>query len=131
MKKNMYTFLVLALLFVTSPVLAQSNYTVRMPNSGVFKLTRYGGHELIFEWVVPRNIGGDTYEGETIYEMSKAIAAPYPFLQFDYWTITRGDDNYLYGVCRILYIYTDLAVLTITGLRGSPDTMVVNMGGGL
>lgn len=131
MKKNMYTFLVLALLFVTSPVLAQSNYTVRMPNSGVFKLAQYGGYELLFEWVVPRNIGGDTYEGETVYEMSKAIAAQYPFLRLDYWRITRGEDNYLYGYCIIRYTSQDLAVLTITGLRGTPDTMVVNMGGGL
>lgn len=131
MKKNMYTFLVLALLFVTSPVLAQSNYIVRMPNSGVFKLAQYDRGSLTFEWVVPRNIGGDTYEGETVYEMSKAIAAQYSFLQLGYWGITRADDNYLYGYCIIRYTSPDLAILTITGLRGTPDTVVVNMDGGL
>lgn len=131
MKKNIYTFWVLTLLFVANPVLAQSNYTVRMPDSGVFKLVKYGSDSLTFEWKVPRNIGGDNYEGETAYIMSKEIATPYSFLQFHSWGITRGDDNYLYGYCVIRYSYPDLAVLTITGLRGTPDTVVVNVGGGL
>lgn len=129
MKKNMYVFWVLTLLFVASPVLAQNNFNVSMPNSGVFKLVQHDRHELLFEWKVPRNIGGDTYEGETAYEMSKAIAAPYSFLQFYNWGISRADNDYLYGYCRIVYIYVDYCVLTITGLRDSPDTVVVNMGG--
>lgn len=129
MKKNMYVFWVLTLLFVASPVLAQNNYTVRMPDYGVFKLVEHGSRELLFEWKLPRNIGGDTYEGETAYVMSKAIAAQYPFLYFYNWGISRADNDYLYGYCRIVYTYDDYCVLTITGLRDSPNTVVVNMGG--
>lgn len=127
MKKNMYTFLVLALLFVTNPILAQENYTVRTP--GPFKLVEYGSRELIFEWIVPRNIGGDSYEGETAYLMSKWIADQYSFLYFYDWGISRADNDNLYGYCRIIYTGEDDCVLTITGLRGTPDTMVINVGG--
>ena len=125
MKKLITVFFVLtSLLLWANPTSAYGQVTINIPSS-YFELADYDTHTLIFEWKIPRIGSGDNYEGEYIYEMCTGVAQQYPFINFDFWTITRGDDEYLYGYSRFYYTPCEETTLTITGIANGPITIEV------
>ena len=125
MKKLITVFFVLtSLLLWANPTSAYGQYTINMP-PGNFELTQYSTHTLNFEWKLPKHLGGDTYEGETIYEMCKWVDANYPFITFKNWTISRMDDEYTYGYCQFSFDSCEETTLTITGIINGPITIEV------
>ena len=124
MKKLITVFFVtLTLLFTANPITAQeSNINVNFPSTNVFEFQGLSNGLFGFNWKIPRYTG-DTYQGQTAYEMLEWTVANSSYLVHLYtWSCTRSDENYIYGTAALEIGPSD--TVTITGL--SQGTILVD-----
>lgn len=125
------SMIMVGLLFTSQSASAQENVNLEFPMNNIYSFVKRDRSSLHFTFKITANIGGESFEGSTAFDMllSAVYQQPYyGYLAFEgEWEVTKNDGKFLYGHA-IIYItpYMPESVKTITITRVENGPVVVN-----